>query len=339
MKPSPSKALKTAGRKKRAREEVAGFAAGTSPPVSPPRTDPNREWKKSKAKSEDLLALLNSGFLWEKEVDMWRAVEGDPYPMEKNPDEIPMFTRFAERGLSLSASDFFKGLLGYYDIEYLNLNPNGIFHTLVFVHFCEAFLGIKPHWIPFRKFFRVKPQPSANNPLVVGGAGIQMREDAAEQYFSYKLIDSNQDWKAKWFYVTNHHPEPSKPSGKQPKHRPWWNSEPTMQEGIQLPELLAKIKALREAGLRAEHVAFSFMKRRVQPLMARDTLGYEYTGDDDTSQMPGDEVDDDDFVDRLGRIFKDMPAYTPCLVPEYSAARPPNKVGSLRSCRVLVTEE
>jgi hypothetical protein len=36
-----------------------------------------------------------------------------------------------------------------------------------------------------------------------------------------------------------------------------------MQEGIQLPKLLAKIKALREAELRAEHVAFSFMKRRV----------------------------------------------------------------------------
>jgi hypothetical protein len=50
-----------------------------------------------------------------------------------------------------------------------------------------------------------------------------------------------------------------------------------MQEGLQLLELLAKIKALREDGLRAEHVAFSFMKRRVQPLMARDTLGYEYT--------------------------------------------------------------
>jgi hypothetical protein len=45
-----------------------------------------------------------------------------------------------------------------------------------------------------------------------------------------------------------------------------------MQEGIQLPELLARIKVLREAGLRAKHVAFSFMKRRVQPLMARDTL-------------------------------------------------------------------
>jgi hypothetical protein len=191
MKPSPSKALKTAVAKKRAREEAAGSAAGTSSPVSPPRPDPNREWKKSKAETENLLALLNSVFLREKEVDMWRAAAGDPYPMEKNPDEIPMFTRFAERGLSLPASDFFNGLLGYYGIDYLNLNPNGIFDASVFVHFCEAFLGIKPHWIPFRKFFRVKPQPSASSPRVVGGAGIQIREDAAEQYLSYKLIDSN----------------------------------------------------------------------------------------------------------------------------------------------------
>jgi hypothetical protein len=89
-----------------------------------------------------------------------------------------------------------------------------------------------------------------------------------------------------------------------------------MQEGIQLPELLARIKALREARLRAEHVAFSFMKRRVQPLMARDTLGFEYTGNDDTSRMPGDEVDDDDIVDRLAQIFKDMPPYTTCPVPD-----------------------
>jgi hypothetical protein len=110
-----------------------------------------------------------------------------------------------------------------------------------------------------------------------------------------------------------------------------------MQEGLQLPELLARIKTLREAGLRAEHVAFSFMKRRVQPLMARDTLGYEYTGDDDTSRMPGDEVNDNDIVDRLARIFKDMSAYTPCLVPEFSASRPQNQVSSRIHCRVLVT--
>jgi hypothetical protein len=95
MKPSPSKTTKATGGKKRGHEEAAGSAVGTSPPVSPPRPDQNREWKKSKAKTEDLLALLNSGFLREKEVDMWRVAAGDPYPMEKNPDEIPMFARFA----------------------------------------------------------------------------------------------------------------------------------------------------------------------------------------------------------------------------------------------------
>jgi hypothetical protein len=155
-----------------------------------------------------------------------------------------------------------------------------------------------------------------------------MCEDAADQYLSYKLIASNQDRKAKWFYVTNHHLELTKPSGKQPKHLAWWNAEPMMQEGIQLPELLLKIKPLRGAGLRAKHVAFSFMKRRVQPLMARDILGYPYTGDEDTSRMPGNEVDDEDIVERLGRIFKDMPPYIPCPVLEYSATRPLNKVSS-----------
>jgi hypothetical protein len=30
--------------------------------------------------------------------------------------------------------------------------------------------------------------------------------------------------------------------------------------------------------------------------------------------MPGGEIDDDDIIDKLGRIFKDMLAYTPCIV-------------------------
>jgi hypothetical protein len=143
-----------------------------------------------------------------------------------------------------------------------------------------------------------------------------LREDAADQYLAYKLIESNQDWKAKWFYISNHHPVLPKPSGNQSKHRLWWNTEPMMQQGIQLLELLKKIKALREAGLRAEHVAFSFMKRRVQPFMALDILGYQYRDDEDTSRMP---------------------LYTSCPVPEYSAACPPSKVSSRdRGLRVLI---
>jgi hypothetical protein len=98
-----------------------------------------------------------------------------------------------------------------------------------------------------------------------------------------------------------------------------------MQEGIQLLELLARIKALREAGLRAEHVAFSFMKRRVQPLMAHETLGFETPAM--TTRRGCLEV---------ARIFKDMPPYTACPVPEYSAACPPKEVSSHTQCRVPI---
>jgi hypothetical protein len=135
--------MKTGVGKKRSHDEAERSAQGSTSPTSPPRPNPNKGWKKSKAKTEDLLALVNSGFLQE-EMDMWHAAAGDPYPMEKNPEEIPMFARFVEHGLALPASDFFKGLLNYYGIEYLNLNPNGIFHVSVFVHFCEPSWGSSP---------------------------------------------------------------------------------------------------------------------------------------------------------------------------------------------------
>jgi hypothetical protein len=65
--------------------------------------------------------------------------------------------------------------------------------------------------------------------------------------------------------------------------------------------------------------------------MARDTLRYQYTGDEDTSRMPGNKVDDEDIVERLGTTVHSLPS------PEYSAGRPPNKVSNCDlSLRVLI---
>jgi hypothetical protein len=60
--------------------------------------------------------------------------------------------------------------------------------------------------------------------------------------------------------------------------------------------------------------------------MARDTLGYQYTGDRDSSRMPGGDVE------RMGKIFKDMPPYTPCPTLEYSTSHQPNNVSSHDFC-------
>jgi hypothetical protein len=55
--------------------------------------------------------------------------------------------------------------------------------------------------------------------------------------------------------------------------------------------------------------------------------------------MPGDGVNDDNIVYTLARIFKDMPPYTACPVPEYSAARPPKEVSGRTHSRVPIAQE
>jgi hypothetical protein len=74
-------------------------------------------------------------------------------------DEVPMFALFVERGLPLSTSDFFRGFMEFFKIEFVHLNPNIIFHISVYVHFYQA-LGIRSQWALFRIIFRLKPEPS-----------------------------------------------------------------------------------------------------------------------------------------------------------------------------------
>ena len=112
-----------------------------------------------------------------------------------------------------------------------------------------------------------------------------------------------------------------------------------MDEYFQILELLKRITKLKAKGLTAERVAYSFMKRRVQPLMQRELLGYEYTGADDTSRMSLEEISDDVVMLRLGRIFRNMKQeVTTTTVREYYAEYPPKEVSNHgRSSRVLIT--
>jgi hypothetical protein len=85
MKSSPAKSMKTGAAKKRTRSEAEDVGQESSSP-STPHPNPAKEWKKAKLKTKDLLALVNNGFLQEKEMDLWRTAIDDPYLMEKNLD-------------------------------------------------------------------------------------------------------------------------------------------------------------------------------------------------------------------------------------------------------------
>jgi hypothetical protein len=119
----------------------------------------------------------------------------------------------------------------------------------------------------------VKPQPNKDFTQVVRGVGIQMQEKANEIYFDCRLIDSNQNWKYKWFYMNNHLPALPKPSIFTPKHDDCQKDELAMEECLHLPKLLEKIVDPKKQGLTSERVTFSFMKRQILPLMKMDHLG------------------------------------------------------------------
>jgi hypothetical protein len=258
------------------------------------------EWSISKCSRHHLANLVLGGLLQERNLINWRLALRNPFPME-NVDEIVSFCSFSERGLALPTCSFFRGLLYYYGIELQHLNPNSIF-----IHFCEAFLGIEPHWALFRYLFRMKPQPTAKNPSVIGGAGIQLRQHTSDKYISYKFPSNIPRWKQQWFYIANDGPQLPVRLGKSPVQRAEWTLEPAEAEMDQVNELLELIAAHKEMGVTGASVMLSFFKRQIQPIQQRHTLGFEYMGTEDPSRMCTKELGDDAALVRVKRILLDV---------------------------------
>ena len=106
-------------------------------------TEPSRDegWESSKCSKFDLKSLVKQDFLPSKSVIQWRPALGDARSYEDTV-EIVGFLPYFERGLGLPCSNFFSGLLYYYGIQLHHLTPNSFVHISVFVHLCEAYLGI-----------------------------------------------------------------------------------------------------------------------------------------------------------------------------------------------------
>ena len=109
-------------------------------------------WNTSKCSQSDLESLVKQGLLSHRSTVQWRPALGKDHPYE-NTGEVIAFTSFLERGLGFPYSSFFSGLLRYYRIQLHHLTPNSFVHISIFVHLCEAFLGIEPHFELFRFLF------------------------------------------------------------------------------------------------------------------------------------------------------------------------------------------
>jgi hypothetical protein len=114
------------------------------------------QWTPSDVTEENLKEMVAHGVLPAKEIIGWRPACGEAFP---TPDthEVVVFSHFFYGGFSLPTSRFFRGILEFYGISLHHLNPNSIVHIANFIHACEAFLGIRPHFALFHRIFFLKP--------------------------------------------------------------------------------------------------------------------------------------------------------------------------------------
>ena len=120
--------------------------------------------------------------------------------------------------------------------------------------------------------FPLKPQPDSYILDVVGGAGLQLRHGKDKVYIPYKLSGKVIDWKSKWFYVENQWESVLVITPGPPIQWPEWNKK--LVDDSQIPELLSRIADIRQRNLTGEAIVFDWMKRRIQPLQARETFGF-----------------------------------------------------------------
>ena len=77
--------------------------------------------------------------------------------------------------------------------------------------------------------------------------------------------------------------------------------------------------------LTGEVVMFDWMKRRIQPLQAQESLGFQYQGTTDPSRYSKEEISDDVAFSRVQRLLKNVKKIS--VVPgAFSAVNPPKQV-------------
>jgi hypothetical protein len=253
----------------------------------------------------ELLHLMSIGVLPPRELCSWRICHGVTVPTEDTHESV-VYAPFLLRGLDLPISPFFRGLLDFYHLNLTHLNPNSILQISIFVHLCEAFLGVLPHFGLWKYLYHYRPGMAGGQHQLVGGASLEMHRGRKTEYLEILLKDSIEGWRLEWFIVENYgNSLPPPRSGRQPDVRtPSWTESPTDQEVAEAGALLAEVGLLKEKGLTAEAVVADFVFKNIQPLKDRAYPAYLYRGLADSTRVTNRRIPSADLVSRLEMILR-----------------------------------
>jgi hypothetical protein len=165
-----------------------------------PIPDPRTVWVRSTMTEVKIQALVECGLLMPKVEVEWKAAVGEEFPTEDIKEQV-VFVSYFERGFNLPVGDYFCGLLYYYKLELVHLVPNSITIVSMFIHFCEAYLGISPHFLLWRHHFCVKSTSKRSGP--VGAVMFCLRSGLKSEWIDSDLRDNNSGWRSEWFYIVD----------------------------------------------------------------------------------------------------------------------------------------
>ena len=127
----------------------------------------DEEWVPSCTGEAELNRMVEVGALPDRIMARWRPTLDESFPTPHT-DEAVVFEDYFWRGLGFPVHPFLRDLLELWAVSLCNLHPNTILHISIVIHFCEAYLGILPHFNLFRHLFWLKKRGGPGS-KVVGG--------------------------------------------------------------------------------------------------------------------------------------------------------------------------
>jgi hypothetical protein len=240
--------------------------------------DPQAAWARSTMTEAKIQALVDRGLLRPKTEVEWRAAAGEEFP-SKDVKEQVVFASFFERGFNLPTGDFFYGLLYYYRLESVHLVPNSITVVATFIHFCEVYLGIPPHFALWRHFFCVKSTGKRSRP--VGAMVFNLRSSLKVEWIDIDLPDNTAGWRSEWFYIADQIPCLPRRTGHKPVKISEWDLGLSTRELEDRKGFLELVSDMKTRGVTGAAVVRSFCRRMIQPIKDRVHSAYEYCGQSD----------------------------------------------------------
>ncbi|KAM0864835.1 hypothetical protein ACQ4PT_043664 [Festuca glaucescens] len=314
-------------------------------------------WERSKFTSQEHRKLKKMGLITKDEVMQIPGDEAIPNPPE---GFRVIFSDFLVRGLFVPVHEFLRGLLFIYGIQLYQLTLNSILHISIFITLCECFLGVHPHWGLWKRIFYLRRNNSRNAIYDVGGVCICVRPEAG--YFDMKFADSVQGWRKKWLYVkdestgTQQYGLSPFDMSQEILRRKSWDAEATPEELAATESLIARIKALQNTQgreLSGVQIIAHFLRIRVQPIQARASPLWLYSGAGDAARISKDLAvkDLEKLVRRFTSLSKKSEVPSSCRVEPFSGAHalpanhqvlsslPPAPEGGDVPERVVITDD